>query len=155
MNATSFEPADQLAAAMLLQGYAWASDQRDREALVACFTLAGALWISEAGAQPLCAVEGASRIADWVIARHCKEFAAGHVRRHLVSFPVLLPKDDHLLSRAYFTVLLRDEVDLRVGALGWYEDELVNEGASWRIRRRLVHIDAKRGTTVANEENRR
>jgi hypothetical protein len=154
MAADTFEPLDQLAAAMLLQQYAWASDQRDRAGLQACFTPAAAVWLAGRDSPPVLAVEGSASIAQWVIERHRSEFAAGHIRRHLVAFPVLIAGPDHLLARSYFTVLLWRDDDLQLGAMGWFEDELVKDEASWQIRRRVVHIDARGGPTAQTRETR-
>lgn len=144
MEPLKLTPMDYLAAAHLLQRYAWASDQRDRAGLGDCFTTGAAVWLAAPYSQPVCVAEGRDWIVDWVIERHREEFAAGHLRRHLVAFPSVTAQADHLLARSYFTVLVRDEDDLHVAAMGWLEDELVLEEETLRIRLRCVHIDAKK-----------
>lgn len=137
-------PSSCFAVATLLQRYAWASDQRDIEALANCFTEDASLWIATERSGIACAARGQPQICEWIVERHRAEFVAGHIRRHFVAMPVLTSASDHVLSRAYFTVLVRDTQDLRVAAMGRYEDEIVGHGPAWRIRKRIVHIDAKR-----------
>lgn len=154
MNNHGPGPLDQLAAAALLQRYAWASDARDRTTLEACFAPTAVVWMSDANAELTKVVEGSAVIADWVIARHRAEFDAGHIRRHLLAFPLLTANSDHIMAKSYFAVLVRDQDGLRLAAMGWYEDEIVNERQAWRIRRRLVHIDENRKVSAPKQENK-
>ncbi|MGE0347928.1 nuclear transport factor 2 family protein [Hydrogenophaga sp.] len=155
MKTHGTDPIDQLAVATLLQQYAWASDARDRTILEACFTSTATVWMSDADEELKKVVEGSDDIADWVIARHRAEFDAGHVRRHMLAFPLLTANSDHIIAKSYFAVLVRDQDGLRPAAMGWYEDELVNEYQAWRIRRRVVHIDKNDSASAPNQETKK
>jgi hypothetical protein len=139
-------PGDQMAIGSLLQRCAWASDERDRCALEDCFEPHAEVWTGEACAAPVLAVRGRAAIADWVIERHRAEFAAGHIRRHMVTPPVLVVRAGIVAARACFSVYACCNTGgLNVSAIGRYDDEVIKgEDTLWRFRRRIVRIDAKR-----------
>jgi len=137
-------PADRLAIAELIARYAWASDERDAEALGNCFEEDGALEVQDAGGKPPTAVQGRAQIVTWVRARHAAEFARGDIRRHISSaLAIDAEAEDRAIARSYVHVLVADGTGLRVAAFGTCIDQVARRGGAWRIVRRRVKIDAR------------
>jgi ketosteroid isomerase-like protein len=135
---------DRVEIAELLNRYAWASDERDFDALAGCFLPDGTLVLQTDDAATNTTVRGSEAIAEWVRDRHRGEFEKGHKRRHMNTGLVITPSGpDRATAMSYVFVLVAHVGDLRPTAMGWYRDDVCKTGGVWRFKQRLVHIEAK------------
>lgn len=141
---TALTVMDRVEIAELLNRYAWASDERNFEALAKCFVSDSTLVLETDGAATPTTVRGREAIAEWVRQRHQSEFASGHKRRHMNSGLVITcSAPGSATAMSYVCVLVAHSGDLRPTAMGWYRDDVCKDDGVWRFKKRLVHIEAK------------
>jgi hypothetical protein len=132
---TELTAADRLEIQELFARYAWSLDTGDEAGFVDCFTREGVL-VWEVFATPG-HWRGHAALGRFIGYFRSRPETAG--RQHHVSNLVLTATPQGVRARAYVLVALRSgEGPHRLNVMGYYEDELQREGASWRLARRVI-----------------
>jgi hypothetical protein len=115
--------------------YAWALDTANVEAFVSCFCEEGVL-IWDAFDAPD-RWEGAEALRAFICFFRDLPTSAG--RQHHVSNIVVTGTREAAHATSYVTVVLRQgDGPHAVNVMGYYEDELMREGGTWRLRQRVI-----------------
>lgn len=119
----------------VLARYAWCLDTGDEEGFVACFAPDGELvWdvFETAGCW-----RGHAALRRFIGYFRARPESAG--RQHHVSNVLVEATSAGARARSYVFVALRgDEAPHRINVMGYYEDDLVQEGGRWCIARRVI-----------------
>ena len=122
-----------------LNRYAWSYDARDLALMAATFTDDASFGIELAGSAGWGPYRGRQTIIDWLAGIMQTQTDQ---RRHCVStiiFRALGPAEAKVDS--YLTLTAVEHGKLRVVCTGTYQDEMVNDGGHWRIRRKTLVLD--------------
>jgi 3-phenylpropionate/cinnamic acid dioxygenase small subunit len=136
--------ADRLDIAERLHRYSWASDERDWDALAACFTKDATFTLEAAGRRTV--TQGRPAIVEMVRERHRLHFEAREKRRHTTSGLVIeVPGTDSATAVSYVCVVVAQNSVIRIASSGRYRDELRKSDGTWLIHRRFVQVDIATG----------
>lgn len=125
---------DQMAIRDLFARYAWAYDCRDFEAVSQTFVTNGLMVVSG-----IDRCEGREEIARQ-FRKYLEQNHADKTMQHHIQHLVLDGNSEFCRAWSYWTVPVHiSDGGCHVGALGWYEDELVKEQGQWLFRQRLIH----------------
>jgi uncharacterized protein (TIGR02246 family) len=118
-----------------LYRYSWAIDAGDADGVAECFTI-DAEMTSPGGTK-----RGREAIRSDTAAQREARAARGIVRHLTTNVTIDGETAESASVRSIFLVSARNPEGLTVMAAGWYEDDLVREGDSWLISRRVTHVD--------------
>lgn len=120
--------------------YAWAFDERQRDALTDCFT-EDAVWAGNtAGAEPVDPIRGRKAIVEWLSGFWVRQ---QDQRRHLMmSVLVSLDGPDAASALASLALTAAQEKRVAVVLTSFYQFELVRLEGAWRIASLFEGFDA-------------
>jgi hypothetical protein len=144
-RAMTLTAADRIEIHEVLARYAWSLDTGDEDGFISCFTPDAELaW--EAFQEPGTwrGHEALRRFIAWFRAQ---PQSAG--RQHHVSNIIVEPVPQGARARSYVLVALAvGDGPHRLHVMGYYEDELVRDGGTWRLSRRVIRD--WRGAVLSN-----
>lgn len=125
---------EQLGIQQLFARYAWAYDCRDFDAIGETFEDDGVIVMS--GTER---AEGREGIARW-FRDYVEKTHPGKTMQHHIQHLVLDGNAEFCRAWSYWMVPVQiPGQGCLVGAVGWYEDELVRVRGQWLFRQRLIH----------------
>ncbi len=138
--ADSSSLADRLLCGERVARYGWAYDERDREALAACFTV-DAVWEgSLLGTTPVGPITGSTRIADWLAAFWPQQ---PDQRRHVLTNVVLDLTGSTATAHAYLVLLSSQGGTTSVVSAGPYRFQLERQDdGAWLLSHLAAGFDA-------------
>lgn len=129
-------PAARSAIEEALYRYAWGFDQGDMDVLASAFTEDAEYF---GLGDPL---KGRAAIRDFLARLRASQREREEQSRHVISNVLILGQSDSEATlTSYFTVFRATRGTLQPRSSGWYEDTVVPDGESWRIRTRHAHRD--------------
>jgi 3-phenylpropionate/cinnamic acid dioxygenase small subunit len=119
--------------------YGWAYDMRSYDLFEEVFTSDAVFSFEIAGADPFPPFEGREAVIEML--RGTRE-GQDDQRRHFFSNMFFEDvNEDRANVRTYLTLCATKDGVLEAVATGYYRDEVVREGAGWRISRRHLALD--------------
>jgi hypothetical protein len=119
-----------------INNYGWSIDNGDSDGFAACFTDSGELVVD-----PNTTVTGSAELRNFVAARVAARAPGSIVRHHSTGVTIVKQTDDEARVRSLFLATVLRAEGLSPMATGWYDDELVRDGDTWVIKRRVLHLD--------------
>ena len=132
------DPRDELAIQRLVFDYAAGNDDRDIDAIMACFTPEGSFGLQVAGQDPVGPIEGAEAVAAF----YGETLGAqDDQRRHVITNVRLLECDGRTArATSYFSLMVTDDSGTRVATTGVYADTLVRGEDGWRFATKWLDL---------------
>jgi 3-phenylpropionate/cinnamic acid dioxygenase small subunit len=119
--------------------YAWACDEDDIDAIVACFTQTG-VFATNTGAPPCV---GPAALAELFGGARKRRSDAGQRTRHVMTNVLVDDRHARVTARSYLTLFTTPLGGATfVECSGEYRDVLVRESGRWRFAERTVTFDA-------------
>lgn len=136
----SSRPADRLLCAERVARYGWAYDERDRDALLACFTVDGVWEGSLLGTTPVGPIIGRTRIADWLAAFWPDQ---PDQRRHVLTNVVVDLAGSTATAHAYLVLMSSQDGGTSVVSAGPYRFHLERQDdGAWLLTHLAAGFDA-------------
>jgi 3-phenylpropionate/cinnamic acid dioxygenase small subunit len=118
-----------------LYRYAWGIDTGDADLVAGCYTEDAELTAASGS------THGREAIRADVEAKR-EERAARGIVRHFNTNVLVTPEGDGRASvQSLFAATVVRDGAASLFATGWYEDTFVEEQGTWRIARRVIHMD--------------
>lgn len=135
------DPVDALAVQHLVHTYAAANDDRDVDAIVACFEPDGSFGLQVVGQEPVGPFD-ASTEPDLRTFMAETLGAQDDQRRHVVTnIRVVEASSDRWVVTSYFTLVVTDAGRTDVLTTGVYRDDVVRRPEGWRFAAKWLDLD--------------
>ncbi len=135
----SLDAAARLVIHELLSRAAYGYDERDTEMLADCFAEQATMTMRIAGGDLIGPFEGREAIMGLMTGAMAEQ---NDVRRHVISNVFFLRESaEHAEVVSNLTLLATENGAIQLVSAGIYRDQVVREGAGWRISERHLDLD--------------